>query len=197
MKKAMIKATAVIVFPIIAALVALSIILFSRTDKCRITLDTESGLSSEHRIKDFKNMVEYIEDNVPFIYDYEELYGISFEDTQEYYYKLISSAEDDFEYYALMQGFINNIPSGHLTLGYPNVNFVNDLYTYARMIIRSSQLSVNIGKICLELNVKSIMMKIILYCRFIIRTESIFAAMMFRQTKNTVEQSWWRSIMCR
>ena len=130
MKKAMIKATAVIVFPIIAALVALSIILFSRTDKCRITLDTESGLSSEHRIKDFKNMVEYIEDNVPFIYDYEELYGISFEDTQEYYYKLISSAEDDFEYYALMQGFINNIPSGHLTLGYPNVNFVNDLYTY-------------------------------------------------------------------
>ena len=73
MKKAMIKATAVIVFPIIAALVALSIMLFSRTDKFRITLDTESGLSSEHRIKDFKNMVEYIEDNVPFIYDNEEL----------------------------------------------------------------------------------------------------------------------------
>ncbi len=130
MKKAMIKATAVIVFPIIAALVALSIMLFSRTDKFRITLDTESGLSSEHRIKDFKNMVEYIEDNVPFIYDYEELYGISFENVKEFYSKLVENTENDYEYYALVQGFINNIPSGHMTIGYPNVDYVSSLYTY-------------------------------------------------------------------
>ncbi|MGN1134976.1 MAG: S41 family peptidase [Oscillospiraceae bacterium] len=95
-----------------------------------ITLDTTAGMTKQQRIDDFEKLCEHIESQVPFIYDYEELYGISFESTKNYYSEIISNTTNDFEYYALVQGLINNIPSGHLTIGYPNPSFIHEPYTY-------------------------------------------------------------------
>lgn len=96
----------------------------------RIYLDTDSGMIPKQRTADFEDMTEMIENNVPFIYDYEELYGISFEDIKKYYSECVKNAETDYEYYSLIQGFINNIPSGHMTMGYPNEDHVPELYRY-------------------------------------------------------------------
>lgn len=96
----------------------------------RIYLDTDTGMTSEQRVSDFEAMTGIIEKNVPFIYDYEKLYGISFEDMKEYYAEYVKNAESDYEYYSIIQGFINNIPSGHMTLGYPNLDYVPELYRY-------------------------------------------------------------------
>ena len=104
-------------------------IIFPHSEQ-KISLNTEAGMSSKQRISDFKDMTGFIEKSVPFIYDYEELYGISFEDMKNYYGGLIENAESDYEYYCLVQGFINNIPSGHMSMGYPNVDYVPMLYQY-------------------------------------------------------------------
>lgn len=93
-----------------------------------ISLDTERGMSSKQRLSDFKDMTDFMEEHIPFIYDYEELYGISFEDMKSYYTGLVGNAESDYEYYCLIQGFINNIPSGHMTMGYPNEDYIPMLY---------------------------------------------------------------------
>ena len=96
----------------------------------KISLNTEAGMSSKQRISDFKDMTEFIEKRVPFIYDYEELYGISFDDMKNYYGGLVENAESDYEYYCIVQGFINNIPSGHMSMGYPNVDYIPMLYQH-------------------------------------------------------------------
>lgn len=96
----------------------------------RIFLNTAAGMDTEQRAADFEDMCNFLEKNVPFIYDYEELYGVGFEDMKNHYLQLVKSAETDFEYYAAVQGFVNNIPSGHFTLGYPNPDYIPALYTY-------------------------------------------------------------------
>lgn len=113
---------------VIAGLFAVLLhIIFPRSEH-RIALNTESGMSSKQRVSDFKDMTGFIEKSVPFIYDYEELYGISFEDMKNYYGELAENAESDYEYYCIIQGFINNIPSGHMSMGYPNADYVPMLY---------------------------------------------------------------------
>lgn len=115
-----------------AAVILISIIFISVIPESvhKIYLDTNMGMTSKQRVSDFEDMTKIIEKNVPFVYDYEELYGISFEDMKEYYSERIKNAENDYEYYSLIQGFINNIPSGHMTMGYPNEDYIPELYTY-------------------------------------------------------------------
>lgn len=119
---------------IISAVIAITVLIileavFPDYDN-KIYLDTSTGMTSEQRLKDFKDMTKFIEKNVSFIYDYEELYGISFEDIKNYYAELVKNAKSDYEYYCLIQGFINNNPSGHMTIGYPNLNYIPELYKY-------------------------------------------------------------------
>lgn len=115
---------------VMAALFAVLLDIIFPNAEQKISLDTEAGMTVKQRISDFKDMTDFIEKSVPFIYDYEELYGISFEDMKNYYGKLVENAESDYEYYCLIQGFINNIPSGHMSMGYPNADYVPALYQY-------------------------------------------------------------------
>lgn len=96
----------------------------------RIALDTETGMTQAERKKDFNDLCKFIEKNVPFIYEYSELYGFGFEEIKDYYSGLVKNAENDYEYYALIEGFINNIPSGHMTMGYPNEDNVPEMYKF-------------------------------------------------------------------
>lgn len=113
---------------VIAGLFAVLLHIIFPHSEHRIALNTESGMSSKQRVSDFKDITGFIEKSVPFIYDYEELYGISFEDMKNYYGELAENAESDYEYYCIIQGFINNIPSGHMSMGYPNEDYVPMLY---------------------------------------------------------------------
>lgn len=116
-----------VVIVMITALILIAVISNSKYD---IYLNTNTGMTSEQRLNDFDDMTKFIEKNVTFIYDYDELYGISFKDIKNYYAELVENAESDYEYYCLIQGFINNIPSGHMTMGYPNQDYISALYQY-------------------------------------------------------------------
>lgn len=117
---------------IISAVIAIIVLIILETvfpcSDNEIYLDTSVGMTPEQRLNDFNDMTKFIEKNVSFIYDYEELYEISFKDIKNYYTKLVENAESDYEYYCLVQGFINNIPSGHMTMGYPNQDYIPMLY---------------------------------------------------------------------
>ena len=79
-----------IIFGVAAGLIGFALfmillnIIFPDTEY-KISLNTEAGMSSKQRVSDFKDMTEFIEKSVPFIYDYEELYCIRFEDMKNYY----------------------------------------------------------------------------------------------------------------
>lgn len=91
----------------------------------KVTLDTENGMTVSERIKDFDDLCGFLENNVPMLYEYGELYGVSYDDTKRYYMELVSVSESDYEYYALLRGFFANIPSAHMAMGYPSMEYVD------------------------------------------------------------------------
>ncbi len=122
----------ILIFGIATIIICASIVIanpLGETDK-KITLNTDTGMTQAERKRDFKDLCKYIEKNVPFIDEYNELYGFGFDDIKKYYSDKVKNTSNDFEYYALIKGFINNIPSGHMTMGYPDPEFINGLYKF-------------------------------------------------------------------
>ncbi|MBQ8826785.1 MAG: hypothetical protein IJ007_06805 [Oscillospiraceae bacterium] len=99
-------------------------------DKVEIKLDTSTGMTVKERKKDFKELSAFLEENVPMLYEYEELYGVEYEDIKEHYLQLIENSESDYEYYTLLQGFLNNIPSGHMSIGFPDASYIPFYFSY-------------------------------------------------------------------
>ncbi len=115
---------------IILLVIMLTTIIKFENSPNNITLNTTKGMNKNLRLQDFNDMCDFIEKNIPSIYDYENLYGISYMNIIDSYYEQIKKSETDFEYYTLLKGFINNIPSGHLTMGYPDINYIPAIYQY-------------------------------------------------------------------
>ncbi|MGN0553117.1 MAG: S41 family peptidase [Oscillospiraceae bacterium] len=92
----------------------------------KVTLDTYTGMTEQQHIDDFELLCEHIESNIPTLYSYESLYGISYDETKAYYKAKVENAESDIEYYSLLQGFLNNIPSCHLSVGFPMLSSMDE-----------------------------------------------------------------------
>lgn len=116
--------SAAVIF-IIAVLAVVIVWEIGGSSDIKVTLDTENGMTVSERIKDFDDLCGFLEDNVPMLYEYGELYGVSYEDTKKYYGELVSASESDYEYYALLLGFFANIPSAHMAIGYPSMEYVD------------------------------------------------------------------------
>lgn len=87
--------------------------LYSRT----VTLSGE--MSPQERSTDFDELCGFLEANAPIIGEFGELYGISYQSIKDHYGVLVQNAESDFDYYACLTGFLNNIPSTHMRVGFP------------------------------------------------------------------------------
>ena len=120
--KKIIKTGIIVISAIILALAADRFI-FSEdafNNRISITLDTKNGMTVKERVKDFNDMCSVLKNNAPYIYDYEQLYGISFDETASFYRDLVENTNSDFEYLAVNAAFLNNIPSFHMTLRIPD-----------------------------------------------------------------------------
>lgn len=91
-----------------------------------VTLDTNTGMTKEQRIDDFELLCEHIESNIPTLYSYESLYGIGYDETKAYFKAKVENADSDIEYYSLLKGFLNNIPSCHLSVGFPMLSSIDE-----------------------------------------------------------------------
>lgn len=76
-------------------------------------------MSPQERAADFAELCDFLERNAPAVSGFGELYGISYESIKTYYSELAASAETDYDYYACLTGFLNNIPSAHTAAGFP------------------------------------------------------------------------------
>ncbi len=83
-------------------------------------------MTQQQRIDDFDMLCSHIENVVPTLCAYENLYGISYDETKAYYKNKIEKVSSDFEYYSLIQGFLYNIPSGHMTAGFPLISGIDE-----------------------------------------------------------------------
>ena len=91
-----------------------------------VTLDTNAGMTEQQHIDDFEQLCEHIESNIPTLYSYESLYGISYDETKAYFKEMVENADSDIEYYSLLKGFLNNIPSCHLSVGFPMLSSMDE-----------------------------------------------------------------------
>lgn len=93
-----------------------------------VKLDTVTGLNRQQRNDDFEELCEYIEKNIPTLYEYESLYGISYDEVKTYYKDSLKNVNSDFEYYAFIMGFLNNIPSAHLSAYFPSISNIDSVF---------------------------------------------------------------------
>lgn len=113
----------------VLAVIGLAVAYKGSSDKFygrKVSLDTATEMTVRQRTEDFGLICSQLEDNMPMLYDYEELYGISYAETKAYYEKQAAQAGDDFEYYTAAKGFLNNIPSAHLSVGFPLMESIDD-----------------------------------------------------------------------
>ncbi len=80
---------------------------------------TSVDLTEDEKAEDFEYFYNTVISSVPSIDNYAEAYGFSFRDRKEYYEKLIRGTKNDFEYYAVMDAIIQDVPSFHTDLLYP------------------------------------------------------------------------------
>lgn len=92
----------------------------------KVTLDMNTGMTEQQHIDDFEQLCEHIESNIPTLYSYESLYGISYDETKAYFKSKVENADSDIEYYSLLKGFLNNIPSCHLSVGFPMISSIDE-----------------------------------------------------------------------
>ena len=116
---------------IIAILIAVALIViftnnYDAVYSRKITLDTSAGLTAQQRTEDFSQLCEHLEAYVPTLYEYEKLYGISYDEIKSYYSTLAANAENDFEYCTVIRGFLNNIPSAHMAVGFPSLSKIDE-----------------------------------------------------------------------
>lgn len=116
---------------IICVLIAAGTTLYSlgRTDSFylrKIMLDSSNGMRIQQYSEDFELLCSQIEENIPMLYDYEELYGISYEEIKDYYGNAIKTVNADYKYYSVVRSFFNNIPSRHLAVGFPLTASIDD-----------------------------------------------------------------------
>ena len=83
-------------------------------------------MTPQKRLADFEYTCDTIEASLHQLNDYEMLYNINYEELKTEYGELISSCENDAEFYHLMKSFLNAIPSVHTTLIFP------DEYAYSQ-----------------------------------------------------------------
>lgn len=94
--------------------------LYGRT----VSLDASREMTAEERYDDFGSLCEFLEKNSPVIYEGDELYGLTYNETKAYYSDLLDSVQSDFEYYSLLVGFLDNIPGTHLNVGFPGAGLM-------------------------------------------------------------------------
>jgi len=89
-----------------------------------VSLDASREMTAEERSGDFAELCDFIEKNSPVIYEGDELYGLTYNETKAYYSGLLDSVQSDFEYYATLVGYLKNIPGTHLNVGFPGAAFM-------------------------------------------------------------------------
>lgn len=87
-------------------------------------------MTSKKRLADFEYACEIIEGSLHQLSDYEQLYGINYNEIKAEYIKLISDCRNDAEFYYLMKGFLNTIPSVHTTAVFPDVGYYAQIHGY-------------------------------------------------------------------
>lgn len=81
---------------------------------------TSVDLTETEKMEDFEFFYNTVITSMPGIDNYEEAYGFSFRGRKEYYENLIRNTENDFEFYSVMDAIIQDVPSFHTDLIYPD-----------------------------------------------------------------------------
>lgn len=87
-------------------------------------------MTPEKRLEDFEYACNTIENSIHQLNDYEKLYNINYGELKAEYAELISSCENDAEFYYLINGFLNKIPSVHTKIVFPDVNYYSQMNGY-------------------------------------------------------------------
>ena len=88
-----------------------------------IRLDfTASSLSPKQRTADFKYISSAIKKFLPEYDEYEKLYKFDYSEKETLYIKKLENCTGDFEFFCILNGYFNDIPSIHTNIVFPDKN---------------------------------------------------------------------------
>lgn len=80
----------------------------------------ELNLTIEQKLEDFDYLCNVLENGMPSIQIIESEFNIDYTSKKEYYRSLISQSSNDYEFYCIINSYMNLIPSTHTQLYYPD-----------------------------------------------------------------------------
>ncbi|MBQ8826904.1 MAG: hypothetical protein IJ007_07415 [Oscillospiraceae bacterium] len=81
---------------------------------------TDISLTAEAKLKEFDYICELLNENMPSLGLFKERYGVDFNENYKIYREAIAETENNFEYYCTLKAILNDIPSCHTALTYPD-----------------------------------------------------------------------------
>ncbi len=82
----------------------------------------ELNLSTEQKLEDFDYLCNVLEEGMPSMQIIENEYKIDYASQKEHYRNLIAGSSTDYEFYCIVNSYINLFPSAHTQLYYPDYN---------------------------------------------------------------------------
>ncbi len=85
------------------------------------------NLSDEQKQKEVEYLIKKLNSCQPQLNKYKQLYGIDINERQNLYCSMLELADDDFEYYCVVNAILADVPSGHTYLAYPDYEAMTEL----------------------------------------------------------------------
>lgn len=104
------------------------VLLFIIVFICSLTISPK--MTPKKRLADFEYACETIEASLHQLSDYEQLYGLNYNELKAEYAELILNCRNDAEFYYLMKAFLNTIPSVHTVTVFPDVGYYAQIHGY-------------------------------------------------------------------
>ena len=85
------------------------------------------NLSDEQKHKELEYLLKKLNSCQPQLNNYKKLYDIDINERQDLYCSALELADDDFEYYCVVNAILADVPSGHTYLAYPDYETMTEL----------------------------------------------------------------------
>lgn len=96
-------------------------------------------LSILEKIEDFNKIYDTITLENPSIKGYKTLYGDSLLQNKKHYIDIVKRTKNNYEFYAFVDSFLQQIPSFHTELVSPNIDSYNELSSFGSLDIMSNR----------------------------------------------------------
>ncbi|WP_044975755.1 S41 family peptidase [Ruminococcus sp. HUN007] len=94
-------------------------------------------MSEKDRMKDFDTLWNVVSEGIPAVYAYPDAFGYDIRESEERYREAVRSADDNTEFFCVMQSVLNDVPSAHTGFFFPDYKLITEYNCMASEIVKT------------------------------------------------------------